>query len=152
MKKRLVKLAALVMAVAAIMPLNVFAANQTQTAPMAEQVSGNEDIIGTWVDDPESVQPHVYEFWEEDGQLMYKHYRIIPGNGNGFGLKKTYTEFEYRSGKAVFMSNWGVLDCLEPKKDLIYSTFYHDPEEQTLTDGEKGKDVYHKMDDFEYKN
>lgn len=153
MKKRLVKLAALVMAmVSAIMPLNVSACDDFQMASMTGQEATNEDIIGTWVDDPESIQPHVYEFWEENGQLMYKYYRIIPGNNYGTKLGKTYTEFGYAKGKASFMSDWGVVDCLVSKKNMIYSSLYYDPIEETLINAIDGKSVYQKVDNFKYRN
>lgn len=148
MKKSLVKLAAMVMAVISLLPLNVFA--DEQTAPVPEEISTVEDIVGTWVDDENARQPHVYEFWEEDGQLMYTHYEITPGNDNGIGIGKTYTKFEYHSGKANLMGHWGVVDCFRADSNVINSSFYHNPEKQTLTDAIKGKKVYHKADDFEY--
>lgn len=80
---------------------------------------------------------------------MYTHYQISPGDANGIGTSKTYTEFEYRSGKATLMGHWGVVDCWEAD-DTSYSSFYHDPQTQTLVDAVDGQTTYYKMDDFEY--
>lgn len=148
MKKRFVKLAAVIMSVISLLPMGVFA--DEQTAPMPEQISTVEDIVGTWIDNPEAKQPHIYEFWEEDGKLMYTHYQICPGNGSGVATKKTYTEFEYRSGEAILMGHWGSINCLTGNDGMVYSSFYHDSKEQTLIDAVDGKTTYHKVENFKY--
>jgi glucose-6-phosphate isomerase len=149
MKKKLVKLMAMVMAVVSLLPMSVFA---EETAPMAEVVATNKDMVGTWVDDVNAKQPRVIEVYEKNGELMYTYYQIVPGNGNGTGIKKTYTKFEYQSGKAMLMGNWGVFDCMKQKKtDEVYISFYLDIEKGEMTDAIRGTKTFHKVDDFQYK-
>lgn len=122
------------------------------TAPMPEEEMTADDIIGTWVYEPDSMQPSIIEIREEDGQLKYRYYRITPGNDIGINLANEYTEWEYCTGKVNMKGIAAQFDCMVGDTDRkIYTSYYYDEVNDQIADQEDGRIFCH-MDDYVYDN
>lgn len=118
------------------------------TAPMPETIVAEDDLIGFWTRDPDEVEPIVMEFYRENGVLKYRYFRVQLGNGNGIGLAKEHTIFEFNSGNVNLLANQGNCYCMVGDSEKVYISFYcFDPQMETIVDQEDGT-VFYRWNDF----
>ncbi|WP_251353064.1 hypothetical protein [Hominisplanchenecus murintestinalis] len=118
------------------------------TAPMPEKVVEEEDLVGYWSPNPEEGEPDVIEFYKEDGILKYRYFSVLLGNGNGFGIGKERTIFEYNAGNVVLRGNQGSCSCQIGESERAYISFYcMDPDMETIADQKDGT-VFYRWEEF----
>lgn len=119
------------------------------TAPMPEEEISKEDIIGTWVKNPDREEAEIIKIWEENGVLKYQISIYIHGIGDtNTGLANGYTEMVITDGNVIVQGNWGQFMFMQGESETnIFSSYYYTKGDNYIADQKDG-DYYYRDDDY----
>lgn len=113
-----------------------------------------EDLAGKWVYEPDPYYPHIFEVYEEDGNLYYEYYIISPGNSNGIGIAKEYTKWGQWHGLLKLNEENGWIDCYndEQEDSGIFRSLQYDVMSDTIveTSMDEYREQFSRNDGYEY--
>ena len=120
-----------------------------QTAPMPDHVITENEVVGYWSDDSSADEPQVLQLYTENGELKYRMFRIVLGNGSGFNIANEKTIFEYNNGPAHLQGNQGTLMCLASGGEVYIDFYCFDAEDGYMNRQTDGTE-WDRWDDFPY--
>ena len=91
---------------------------------MPESVITEDQLIGYWSPDINTAEPIIVQFYKENGQLKYHHYRVLLGDGGGHNIDFERTGFEFTSGYVEFWGNQGRCNCVNELTGTSRLGFY----------------------------
>ena len=123
-----------------------------QTAPMPEHVITEGEILGYWTTDETEDEPTAIQFYKDGGELKYRMFAVVLGDGSGIGLANGHSIFEYNDGIASLNGEAGTIYCDVGNGPDVYISFYcFDADQGVITDQYDGKEWY-RWDSFPYED
>lgn len=119
------------------------------TAPMPETDITKEDIIGTWVANPDREEAEIIKIREEGGALKYQISFYINGQGDtNTGLANGYTEMVVAEGNVTVQENWGQFLFMKGESEMdVFSSYYYTKGDNYIMDQKDAK-CYYRDDDY----
>lgn len=121
----------------------------SNTAPMPEEDITGEDLIGTWVANPDREEAEIIKIREEGGALKYQISFYINGQGDtNTGLANGYTEMVVAEGNVTVQGNWGQFLFMKGESETdVFSSYYYTKGDDHIVD-QKDATCYYRKDDY----